>query len=135
MRTITTTIYKLSEMPEGEAKERAREWVRRGVLDDPFWADEHWDSFTQGVKRLENDMDLKPFRDCAITGYCADAIVADAVENFGGPWDLRELERHILSYFEAAWEQELAYYSTDEFVDEHAEINEYEFDEDGAFIC
>ncbi len=98
MRTETTTIYTFDELPDDDAKERARERGRQWVSDDPAWNDESYESIEAfrkhfGVKLKEwsigayesldystnaenshfRGLKLSQFdRDYMPTGYCLD---------------------------------------------------------------
>lgn len=156
MRTEQVTIYKFEELPTGAAKERARDWWRG--LGETFWADESLESIqafcehfgvtlktwevsaysspyfsTNAENQHFRGLKLRDFRpDHSPTGYCLD-------------WDLwstffHEFKRtgDAKAAFDAAlwegfksWRNDLEHQCSDEYIDEHLTINEYEFTEDG----
>lgn len=58
--TITKTLYKFDELSD-DAKEKAREWYRRGCLHDEWWEFVYEDASTI-AKLLGIDLDQKPVK-------------------------------------------------------------------------
>lgn len=71
MRTITTKVYKYSELSE-EAKEKARDWYRNATADDSFWSEAVLDDAATIGGLL--GIDFKDFRGkpaIYFTGFCS----------------------------------------------------------------
>ena len=156
MRTIEKTIYKFDELSES-AKERAREWYRRG-LEYPFW-DEVQDSLRAfcdefGVSVLDYSMgdsrrafiktDASPStfrglklsqfdREAMPSGFCFDCALrysfADEWKRTSDPFYAFGI---ALESFLREVENDVEYQFSDEAVDESIMFNGYEFDENGG---
>ena len=155
MRTIEKTIFTFDELSE-PAKERAREWYRRG-LEYP-WCDEvqlslraFCDEF--GIKVLDysiggrgafirTDADNSNFRgrklsqfdrEAMPTGFCFDCALR---YTFADEWkksgDALESFKSALESFLREVENDVEYQFSDEAVDESILANGYEFDENGG---
>lgn len=156
MRTITTNIYTFDELSEN-AKESARQWYREQRL-EYFWSDEAFDSLrafcnqfnvklkdysigtwchsyvdTDATNQHFRGLKLKSVkREQSPTGYCADSILWYTF------YDTFKASGNALYAFNEAidaWVRdtvnEMEYQESDEFIDEHLTINEFEFTESG----
>jgi len=158
MRTETVSIYKFDELPEGKAKERAREIGRQWVGSDPHWSSESvksiqafCDYFGVTLKRwsvgayepvnYSTDADNANFRERKLrefnrdympTGYCLDCNLWGAFyDYFKRTGDAKgAFDAGLESGFKA-WRDDLEHQLTDEYIDDFLTINEYEFDEYG----
>jgi hypothetical protein len=155
MRVIEKTIFTFDELSES-AKERAREWYRRG-LEYPWW-DEARDSLRAfcdefGVSVLDYSMgdsrrafiktDASPSnfrglklsefnREAMPTGFCFDSSLrysfADEWKRTSDPFYAFGI---ALESFLREVENDVEYQYSDEAVEESIEANGYEFDEGG----
>jgi hypothetical protein len=156
MRVIEKQIFTFDELNDS-AKERAREWYRRG-LEYPWW-DEVKGSLNGfcdefGIKVLDYSMgdsrrafvktDASPsnFRGLKLsnfdrsafpTGFCFDAGLR---HNFAEEWEKTSDPFHAfgmaIESFLREVESDIDYQYSDEAVDESIEANGYEFDEFGG---
>ena len=155
MRTIEKTIFTFDELSES-AKERAREWYRRG-LEYP-WFNEARDSLrafcdefgvevldysigdhryyvrTNAVPNTFRGLKLSQFdREAMPTGFCFDCDLrytfADEWKRTGNP---RFAFGAALDAFCEAVMRDVDYQFSDEAVDESILANGYEFDENGG---
>lgn len=157
MRQQTITIYKFNELPDS-VKENARSWYRQNQ--EFHWSDESLqsiytfcDHFGIRITQIsvspystpDYDADyfnshfrclrLRDFqRDFMPTGYCLDC---DLWQTF---YDEFKRTSSAKKAFDAAlwagfkaWRDDMEHQCSDEYIDKHLEINEYEFDEFGNF--
>lgn len=156
MRTIEKTIFTFDELSES-AKERAREWYRRG-LEYPWWdeAQSSLKSFCDefGVSVLDysigdsrrafiktdaspsnfRGLKLSQFdREAMPTGFCFDCTLR---YTFADEWkksgDALESFKDALESFLREVENDVEYQFSNEAVDESILANGYEFDENGG---
>ena len=155
MRTVTQTLYTFDELQDEDAKEKAREWGRRVISEDPPWMDEWADSLRmfceefdvklQGWDYGNADCDvtiphdafrgrkLRDYpRDRMPTGYCGDCPFW---ETFHDEWKRTGDPKYA---FETAihrgmseWRDDYESCFSDEYIDDFLIANEYEFDETG----
>jgi hypothetical protein len=159
MRTETRTLYKFDELPTEAAKQQARDWwIGCG---DPAWNDESRESIQTfcthfGVKLkdweigayypLSYSTDAEPHhfrgkrlhdfkRDYMPTGYCLDCdLWMTFYDQFKATGDAKAAFDDALYAGFKAWQQDLEHQMSDEYIDEHLCINEYEFDEEGRIV-
>lgn len=157
MRSITMQAYFFNELSD-EAQEKARDWAREGY--EYFWFDEAMASFTGFVRyfggRITNyqiddsyrgsfirtDLDASAMRGIKLkslpathepTGYCLDFTLWDAfIKSFkasGSAWLAfnEALEAGISEVL-----SDIRYSLSDEALNEHILMNDYEFHEDGS---
>lgn len=155
MRTIEKTIYTFDEL-DNRAKERAREWWRRGA-EYPWWAEvvDSLKSFCGefGVSVLDyslggrgafvkTDATNENFRGLRLrdfdrekmpTGFCFDSALrytfADEFKKHG---DALGAFKSALDSFIREVESDLEWHFSDECADETITANGYEFDENGG---
>lgn len=157
MRTETITIYKFDELPNENAKNRAREWYREGQ--EFHWSDESMDSINAfcdhfGVRLTQwrvapfeapdydaqyfnshfRGLKLKDFnRDHMPTGYCLDCdLWITFYDEFKRTGSAKLAFDAALYAGFKAWRDDMEHQCTDEYIDEHLTINGLEFDEYGA---
>lgn len=158
MRTILRTIYKFDELPEN-AKQRARDLWRTDA--DYHWSDESRESIetfcahfgirltTWQVAPYETPnyhadyfnshfrgRKLRDFnRDHMPTGYCLDCdLWMTFYDEFKRTGDAKGAFDAALWAGFKAWRNDMEWQLSDEYIDEHLIINEYEFDETGAWV-
>lgn len=140
MRTITVHTYTFDELKTDEAREKARDWWRALEAQDPAWWHEHNESLAAALRMREDvkkggnhtlKQAIKLSKNCNLTGYCADVLLAQAIKEQAG---LLPSRSYIQSVFEKAWEDECCFRMEDEQVDESIIANGYEFLEDGTFV-
>lgn len=157
MRTATIDVYKFDELPTEAAKEKARYWWRTSGIDFA-WSDESLKSIIVfcdefGVKLTDYSVcpferptfrtsaenahfrgrQLKEFkRENMPTGYCLDCALWEtfydcfkASGNAKGAFDSA-----ICAGF-AEWAEDMESQTTDEYIDDCLQANEYEFTENG----
>jgi hypothetical protein len=155
MRTETIEVFQFDELSD-DAKEKARYWSRSNV--DFFWCEEGIDSIktfcnhfgvrltTWNVAPYANPdysaeyfnshfrgMKLKDFkRDYMPTGYCLDYdLWMTFYDQFKATGSAKK------AFDDALWKgfiglrNDMEFQLSDEYIDEHLIINEYEFTEDG----
>jgi hypothetical protein len=155
MRTETIEVFKYDELSDA-AKETARAWWRENM--DYFWLDESLDSINTfcnhfGVRLTTwsicayqkpdysaeyfnshfRGMKLKDFkRDHMPTGYCLDCdLWMTFYDQFKATGSAKKAFDDALWQGFNAWHNDMESQLSDEFIDEHLIINEYEFTEDG----
>lgn len=156
MRTETINIYTFDELSD-EAKEKARDWYRDGM--EYFWWNESLESikaFCDGYGVTVKDYSVGPFerswittdasnenfrgvklrdvpRDDTPTGYCLDcSTLWQTFHNeFKRTGDALRAFNEAIDAALAEIVADMEYQYTDESVDEHILINEYEFLENG----
>lgn len=158
MKVIEINVYSFDELDD-KAKERAREWYRHGM--DFHWSDEsigsikafcehfgtrltNWSvgayapysfdvdapaSLFRGLKLRDVDRDAMP------TGYCLDSSLWFTF------YDTFKATGCASKAFEAAldeafkdWRTDMEWQMSDEYIDEHMMINEYQFTENGKIF-
>ena len=158
MKVIEINVYSFDELDD-KAKERAREWYRHGM--DFNWSDEsigsikafcehfgarltNWSvgayahysfdvdapaSLFRGLKLRDVDRDAMP------TGYCLDCSLWFTF------YDTFKATGCASKAFEAAldeafkdWRTDMEWQMSDEYIDEHMMINEYQFTENGKIF-
>lgn len=132
MRTISLDLFPFSELPTDKAKEKAREWGRRILNDNPPWLDEY-----QDAARAINKLDGYSLKEKAakwdtypLTGFCADEclkVILDMPEDTSTD----ELQKAAIDELNKLWEWEVESMNTDEYIDDFLEANGYEFTSDG----
>jgi hypothetical protein len=159
MRTISVTLYKFDELPTEGAKEKARQWGRQVLAEDPAWNSESLQSIERfceefGIKLkswsigawspvdYSLDMDNSNFRgrtlkefdkDFMPTGYCLDCTLwGGFYEEFKRTGSAKKAAEEAIHKAFVEWRDDLEHQMSDEYVDEFLEANEYEFDEEGA---
>lgn len=74
-------------------------------------------------------------KDCPLTGYCADDdFIDDLLNNVKSGNTLGDSFRWLADKYESILQGEYDYQNSDEYIDEHLEANEYEFDESGDLV-
>jgi hypothetical protein len=131
MRQINLYLY--DELPTEEAKSKARAWWVELELQDPAWIDDHRKSMAAAMIVVTEETDaaaLKRKADaCEFTGYCADALLGDMIEQTG----MIPLTAEVDDYYVQAWDTELSErVANREYIEETIRANEYEFLEDGT---
>ncbi len=157
MRTIETSVFLFSELSD-DAKEKAREWGRQVLGDNPTWSCE-WlaslkafcdyfgvilDSWEVGPfmlvsynVSLDNDLfrglKLKSFsRDHMPTGFCGDCDFWQSFyDEFKRTGDAKRAFDHAIYRGLIAWRDDWESQLSDESIDDFLTANEYEFTEDG----
>ena len=156
MKTKTITLYTFDELPTEAAKERAREWWREGI--DFAWSDESLNSIKTfcehfGVKL--RDWSVGPYanpdystdaenshfrgrrlrdfdRDAMPTGYCLDCTLwMTFYDEFKRTGDAKAAFDSALWEGFKDWRNDMEAQLSDDYIDEHLTINEYEFTEEG----
>ena len=157
MRKIETTVFLFSELSD-DAKEKAREWGRRVIAEDPPWCGEWRDSLAafcdhfgvtlkewevclyRGVSytvALENSqfrgMRLKDFsRDHMPTGFCGDCDFWQSFyDEFKRTGDAKGAFDHAVYKGLIAWRDDWEWQLSDEAIEDFIGCNGYEFTEDG----
>jgi hypothetical protein len=155
MRTETRTIYTINELTD-DAKERARDWYRHGM--EYHWSDESRESIeafckhfgvrlkdwsvgafgpinytTDAENRHFRGLRLRDFsRDHMPTGYCLDCdLWMTFYDQFKATGDAKAAFDAALWQAFKSWRNDMEHQHSDEYIDEHLSINEYEFDEQG----
>lgn len=155
MRTETINIYTFDELSDA-AKEKAREWYRNGM--EYFWWNDSLESikaFCDGYGVTIKDYSIGPFerswittdasnenfrgvklrdvpRDDTPTGYCLDCALWQTFhDEFKRTGDALRAFNEAIDAAVAEIVADMEYQYTDESVDEHILINEYEFLENG----
>lgn len=156
MRTETRTLYKINELPTERAKERARDWWRADV--DFAWSNESRESIqafckhfgvtlkdwsvgayspidytTNAEQRHFRGMRLRDFdRDAMPTGYCLDcSLWMTFYDEFKRTGDAKAAFNEALHAGFKDWRADMESQLEDDYIDEHLEINGFEFDENG----
>lgn len=158
MKVIEINVYSFDELDD-KAKEKARDWYRHGM--DFHWSDEsigsikefcehfgarltNWSvgahepfsfdvdapaSLFRGLKLRDVDRDAMP------TGYCLDCSLWFTF------YDTFKATGCASKAFEAAlneafkdWRTDMEWQMSDEYIDEHLTINEYQFTETGKLF-
>lgn len=136
-------VYEYDELPTEEAKQRARQWWVDTEMENPAWIEEHFKSMHEAIdsvdeerkdeseekdklKRLHEDS-----RACNFTGYCADNLLGDLIEETGEmPTKTQIEEKH-----RKEWDKELEERAEDiEYIEMNICDNNYEFLDDGQKI-
>jgi hypothetical protein len=158
MRTETIEVYKFDELPD-KAKEKARDWYRS--TSDFHWSDESKESIdafcdhfgirltTWSVSPYSSPnysadyfnshfrgLKLKEFkRDHMPTGYCLDCdLWITFYDQFKATGCAKKAFDSALWAGFIGWRNEMESQLSDEYIDEHMIINEYEFTEDGKLF-
>ena len=156
MQTIELNLYTIDELPTERAKERARDWWRG--LGETFWSDESLDSikafcehFGVELKSWEvgaysrpyfsTDAENSHFRGCKVsdfkpdhmpTGFCLDwPLWSTFYHEFKRTGDAKAAFVEALIEGFKCWAADLEDQNSDEYIDEHLEVNGYTFTEDG----
>jgi len=75
---------------------------------------------------------IKP---CSFTGYCADDdLLDDLIKEVKEGCDLKTAFEGLASTIQRIIQNEVEYQNSEEYIAEHFEANEYEFDEEGNII-
>lgn len=158
MRTETIEVYKFDEL-SNKAKEKARDWYRS--TSDFHWSDENKESIdafcnhfgirltTWSVSPYSSPdysadyfnshfrgLKLKDFkRDHMPTGYCLDCdLWITFYDQFKATGCAKKAFDSALWAGFIGWRNEMESQLSDEYIDEHMIINEYEFTEDGKLF-
>jgi hypothetical protein len=134
-RTIGFQVYKFEELSL-EAQENARDWWRNAESQDPFWRREHFESMSEAVKNFKSrgacDSLIEDSKHCIFTGYCADFLLADHIEQQGVE---RVSVNSIRDFYYEAWNKELEDRLCDhDYIAEQIISNKYEFTASGKFF-
>jgi hypothetical protein len=141
MHTITTTVYNFDELSD-TAKEKARDWYREGAA---------WDNDAFGIIRddasrvglIINSLSANFGNEGYFTesaDACMQAILEEHGENcetyktalrFQAEGDALAFLSALLEEYRVMLDQDLAYQSSDEYVDEQIGANAYTFTIDG----
>ena len=155
MREVTIKVCKFSDLSD-DAKEKARQWVRDGM--EYFWLDEGLNSIKAfcdlygigindysfslwGHSYIETDATNQHFRGFRLkavdreampTGYCLDCTLWQTFhDEFKRTGDALHAFNEAIDAAKSEIVADIEYQYSDEGVDEHILINEYEFTEDG----
>ena len=125
-------VYKYDELTTENAKEKARQWFIEIEQSCPAWLDEHTESMNKSVELAKSGKSKeeisKVSEDIAITGYCADAFLADLIKELGKIPTAEEIEEK----YNLEWNKEMEERLTNvEYIEENIISNEYEFFENG----
>lgn len=153
MRTITINAYTFNELSD-EAKDRAIEWYRSKVT-EYVWMEEDLDSlkafckfynvnikdYSVGVwghSYVETDVSNQHFRGLKLrqvnkdwdeTGYCADFTLAETFYSvFASTGNALKAFNEAIDAWLKHTIDDMEYQSSDEYISELLDINEYEFD-------
>lgn len=157
MHKIETTVFLFPELSD-DAKEKAREWGRQVIEEDPLWAGEWRDSLNafcdhfgvtlkewevclyRGVSytvTLENSQfrGVRPkdfSRDHRPTGYYGDcALWQSFYDEFKRTGDAKHAFDHAIHAGLIAWRDDWEWQLSDDSIDDFLIASEYEFTEDG----
>lgn len=141
MRTIQTNLYTFDELSPS-AKEKALEYGRNLLGEDPPCLDEHSNSY-HAANKFFDSYDNSPVADlkagalsirgkCYLTGYWADEYAIDGILEGCELYDsVDEVMRFMRRHMNTEWDKEVASNLEDENVSEFLMINGYEFTESG----
>jgi len=134
-RTIGFQVYKFDELSL-DAQENARDWWRSLESQDPAWHEEHFESMKESVKNFKRygacDALIEDSRHCIFTGYCADSLLSDHIEQQGAEHVSVD---SIRDFYHEAWSGELKDRLCDhDYVADAIIANEYEFTANGKFF-
>lgn len=156
MQVIELTIYTINELPTEKAKDNARNWWRS--FGEFHWNDESRQSIetfcyhfgvrlknwqigpcsqfvytTDAENRHFRGRKLKDFdREHMPTGYCLDCSLWQTFYDvFKRTGDAKEAFDSALHAGFSDWQKDMEDQMSDEYIDEHLEINGYTFTEDG----
>jgi hypothetical protein len=74
-------------------------------------------------------------KDCPFTGYCADDAFLDSlIKDIKEGCDLKTAFEGLASEYQKIINNEIEYQNSDEYISEHLEANNYEFDKEGERI-
>lgn len=147
-RSITINLYTINELT-GKAKERARDWCRDMLRQDPPWQTETFESqnaVLDWLGRIPDDAEGKDVlswleahkgdiaKECPFTGYCADEDALKPVRlamKRMDATDRDDLIQEVVKAIDEAWDAEMEAIMSDAYIDEHIALNGHEFTEDG----
>lgn len=139
MKTIEVFLY--SELVDKKAKQKAKDWILRGIQETRPWIDDYRKlrkvcgekSREELLEIAENDEGQEA---CPLTGFCADSIVLKAIREARPSYELTEddLKQIAFKAIDRAWEDEQSSWETDEYINEDAEHHEYYFTKNGIPI-
>ena len=124
-RTIGFQVYRFQELSL-DAQGNALNWWRNLELQNPAWHGEHFESMGAC------DSLIKHSKDCIFTGYCADSLLADHIEQRGAE---HVSVNSIWDFYNKAWDKELEDRLCDhDYMADAIIANEYEFTANGKIF-